>query len=136
MRLGKKLVPLFMLLATWAFSQNYQFPESKRPYLAIDLSNTLPGNELHDRLHYLVIGSDGIDLPDEIQQLLENINDEPMYHGKFTFQRSIYLRVLYNEHIAPDDKKFVCNYILEHPGDVFVEVRPIFQAYLNQVRPN
>lgn len=129
MSFDKKLLPLFLLLAGWAFAQNYQFPKSKKPYLVVDLSKTLAGNELHDRLHYLATGSDDVELPEFIVTLLEGINDEEMYHLKITFQRTAYLRIIYNENVDPADKEFVCDYILKSSNGVFEHVKPIFRAY-------
>lgn len=132
MRLGNLLFPLLMVVSSVVFSQQKNSPKTgEGDYIVIDLSKSLEGNKIIDRLYYLILNSQSVDLPAEITDFLDAIPDEPHLHHKLTLQREEILKVLYNNRIHPDDKKFICNhYLQDRSYEPLIPIMPYLEAYL------
>lgn len=113
----------------FGFAQN---SSSNGDYLVVDLSKTIPGNEIHDRLYYLTKWSDEVQLPDDVISFLDNIQDETGLHNKLTWLRTSILRVIYNPRISPEDKKFVCDHYIQSNDNQTGQIIPLLQNYLNK----
>lgn len=132
MRLGKLLIPLLMVVSSVVFSQQTNSTRAvEGDYIVIDLSKSLEGNKVHDRLYYLILNSHSVDLPSEITDFLDAIPDEPNLHHKLTLEREEILKVLYNNRIHPDDKKFICNhYLQDRSYEPLIPIMPYLEAYV------
>lgn len=131
MRLGKLLVPILLVSSSFAIAQNLKnSSQNTANYIKIDLSNSLAGNETHDRLYYLMLASEAVMLPTEVTQALDGIQDTES-HVKLNGQRAGILKVLYNDRISPDDKKFLSQHYLNSTKAVIAPIKHFFQEYLN-----
>lgn len=117
MRIKMLALSLFVMLTICSNAQNTSSAKSQGDYIVIDVSNSLEGNKIHDRLHYLITYSTEVDLPFQITDYLDSISDEPRLHQKLTSQREALLKVLYNERINPEDKKFLCKHFLDNSAE-------------------
>lgn len=132
MKLGRLLFPLLMVVSSVVFSQQINAPKTgESDYIVIDLSKSLEGNKIIDRLYYLTLNSQSVDLPAEITDFLDAIPDEPHLHHKLTWQREEILKVLFNKRIHPDDKKFICNHYLQNRSyEPLIPIMPYLEAYV------
>ncbi|MDX9705636.1 MAG: hypothetical protein RBT46_08020 [Weeksellaceae bacterium] len=126
MRLIRFFTFSLLLCASSLFAQNSQ--NNQGDYIVIDLSNTLPGNEIHDRLHYLFIASDEVELPETIINLLNSTQGEE-FHEKLTYLRGAIMKIIYHPRISPEDKRFVCNFYIQNSTNVELIV-PLLENYL------
>lgn len=134
MKLSWVFLP-FMVFIFSAFvnAQSYNLPVlDKDGYIEIDLSNSLEGNKRIDRIYYLTLYSQEVELPIEIVQFLATIPDNPEFHDKLTYQRTEILKILYNEKLSPDDKKFACDFYLGIDTIGVLPLHPLLQKYLNE----
>ncbi len=133
MKLRKLMTVLLMAVFSMMYSQ-----ESKKTnqgdYIKIDLSKSHPLNQTIDHLYYLNLNSQSVELPGKVIQFLESITDEnePHIHEKLTFQRSEILKVLYNERISPEDKRFLCAHYLEADSLGVNPIKDILRKYLKK----
>lgn len=124
---------LFVVSFSLAFAQNSDEKKSSE-YLVIDLSKSHPTNRIHDHLYYLTTYSVSVELPSEVVEFLESIpdGDNPDIHAKYNYQRSEILRVLYNEKISPEDKRFICNHYLGYTDSAGITpIQPMLQRYID-----
>lgn len=133
MRIKMIAVSLFVMLSTFSYAQNTSSAKSSQgDYIVIDVSNSLEGNKTIDRLYYLVNHSHTVDLPYQITDYLDTIEDEPRLHQKLTLQREELLKVLYNDRIDPKDKEFLCKHFLKNQDDAVL--KPIFTYFETYLR--
>lgn len=134
MRLSLVFLPfLVFMFSAFVNAQSQQSPPiNNEGYIEIDLSNSLEGNKIIDRIHYLNIYSQEVELPIEALQFLASIQDEPEFHDKLTYQRTEILKILYNERISPSDKEFLCEFYLGVDAIGIVPLHPLLQRYLDE----
>lgn len=135
MKLCKIILPIALVISSMGLSQEIQSADVKDNYIEIDLSQSHPNNRTIDRLYYLSNHSDSVELPADVLQFLESIDDgnDPNVHEKYTFQRSEILKVLYNERISPEDKKFICNHYLQiTDSQGITPIHLILQKYIDE----
>lgn len=126
--------PLMFLFFGTAYSQEFTPPVSfNGQYISIDLSKSLKGNEIHDRLHYLFEYSSNVELSQEILNSLNSIQDNPAYHQKLTSLRAAIFKILENPIVSPEDKKFVCNFYLSQSEIHFESIKPALKSYLSKL---
>ncbi|SMC43334.1 hypothetical protein SAMN06296427_102197 [Moheibacter sediminis] len=133
MRLMNLLIPAIMTGCSIVFSQEKN--TEKEDYIVIDLSKSHPNNRTLDYLYYLTINSAEVDLPLEIIEFLESIPDgnDSNLHTKYTYQRTEILKVIYNERISPEDKRFLCNHHLKITDSQGVNpIHPLLQKYIDR----
>lgn len=125
------LIPLFLMIFGFGFSQNSNL-QNRGDYLVVDLSKTIPGNEIHDRLYYLTQWSESVQLPEDVVAFIDNIQDEPGLHHKLSWLRSSIMKIIYNPRISPEDKKFVCNHYLQTNDNQTGQINQLLRDYLNK----
>lgn len=133
MRLSLVFLPfLVFMFSAFVNAQSQQSPPiNNEGYIEIDLSNSLEGNKIIDRIYYLTLYSQEVELPIETVQFLASIQDEPEFHDKLTYHRTKILKVLYNDRIHPNDKKFICKHYIENRVDTSLEpIVPYFETYM------
>lgn len=123
------IIPLLILISASGYAQK-SASENGENYLVVDLSKTLPGNEIHDRLYYLTKGSEDVQLPAELTTFLENVQDEPGLHSKLTWLRTSVLKIIYNPRVRSEDKKFVCNHYINEDNIQTSPIVPFLKDYL------
>lgn len=126
------MIPLLFLISGFGFSQN---PNSNKghdgDYLVFDASKSFQGNELIDHLQFLISNSESVEIPAEVINRLDAVQDEPSFHSKLTYMRASLLKVIYNEQISPDDKKFICEHYINSPyNENYKPILPMLEAYL------
>ncbi len=132
MKLSKLMTVLFMTVFSMMYSQ--ESDTKQVDYIKIDLSKSHPANHTIDHLYYLNLYSQSVELPADVMQFLRSIPDgnEQDIHEKLTFQRSEILKVLYNERISPEDKRFLCSHYLEVDSLGVNPIKDILQNYLEK----
>lgn len=128
----RKMIPLLFLISGFGFSQNLNSNKGHDgDYLVFDASKSFQGNELIDHLQFLISNSEAVELPAEVINRLDAVQDEPRFHSKLTYMRASLLKVIYNEQISSDDKKFICeHYINSSYNENYEPILPILEAYL------
>lgn len=126
MKLIRFFTVLLLIGSSSSLAQDSQ--NNRSDYIVIDLSNTLPGNEVHDRLHYLFVASESIELPSDVIGLLNSAQGEE-YHDKLTYLRAAILKIIHHPRISPDDKRFVCNFYIQNSQNIELIV-PLLKDYL------
>lgn len=134
MRLSLVFLPfLVFMFSAFVNAQSQQSPPiNNEGYIEIDLSNSLEGNKIIDRIYYLTLYSQEVELPIEVLQFLASIQDEPEFHDKLTYQRTEILKILYNERISPSDKEFLCEFYLGVDAIGIVPLHSLLQRYLDE----
>lgn len=132
LRFLKRVLPLLVLFSTYGFSQNSKTQVKNEDYLVIDLSKSLPGNIVHDRIHYLKVHSHSIELPLDIKSFLDSIEDIPELHLKYSYARTTILQILYNPKISPDDKRFICYYYKDANDEMIGPITKLLKNYLKE----
>lgn len=129
----KLITVLFLAVFGMLYSQESN-TNKQQDYIKIDLSKSHPANHTIDRLYYLSLNSQSVELTADIIQFLESIleGNEPQLHEKLTFQRSEILKVLYNDRISPEDKRFLCKHYLEFDDLGVNPIKGILQNYLER----
>jgi hypothetical protein len=125
-------VPL-LLISVVGYSQDFNSTSQHQNYLEFDPSKSFQGNELIDRLHFLISNSEEVELPVEVVNHLNAVQDEPIVHTKLTYMRASVLKVIYNERISPNDKKFICEHYLNSSNENYKPILPILQNYLKNL---
>lgn len=114
------LLNAVMLFSAFAFAQNTS-----------DNRQSLPGNETHDKLFYLLQDSKSTVLPAETVDFLESINDSDEVASKMFYYRSSILKALYNPAISKADKVFICEHYGNRDNDAIRPIRALLQQHLD-----
>lgn len=128
----RKIIPLLFLISGYGFSQNLNSNTGHGgDYLVFDASKSFQGNELIDHLQFLISNSESTALPANVESMLDAVQEDPQIHPKLTTMRASVLKVLYNERISPEDKKFICNhYLNQSNNDKYGPILSILQNYV------
>lgn len=131
MRLGRTILPLFLLFATGAMAQNSKNVEKPTSYLTFDASQSLEGNEMHDKMQFFIQNSSSIELSEDLQNLLDGIQDDPQLHAKLNHKRETILKILENPLIQIQDKKAIFTHIIQTNDQDFAPIISVLQTYVN-----
>ncbi len=115
------LLNAVMLFSAFAFAQN----------TSDNRQSSLPGNEIHDKLFYLLQDSKSTVLPESTVDLLESINDSDEVASKMFYYRSSILKALYNPAISKADKVFICEHYGNRDNDAIRPIRALLQQHLD-----
>lgn len=127
-----RLFPVLILLSGFGFSQSQSVRGSQEgEYLVFDSSKSFQGNELIDHLQFLISNSESTVLPANVESMLNAVQEDPQIHSKLTWMRASVLKVLYNERISPEDKRFISKHYANYPPDgKYGPIQPMLRAYL------
>ncbi len=115
------LLNVMLLFSAVAFSQTTSDSQQ----------SSLPGNEVHDKLFYLLNDSKNTVLPQTEIDLLQSINDQDDIAAKMFTYRSSILKVLYNPAISKQDKVFICQHFVEQDTDAISPIKSTLQQHLD-----
>lgn len=99
-------------------------------YLVFDASKSLPGNEIIDRIQFLMSNSEAVELPVDVVNKLNNLNDSSEVAQKLNFYRASILRVFYNPKISPKDKVFMAERYLSSQDSSIEPILPDIEKFL------
>ncbi len=114
------LLNAMMLFSAFAFSQT----SSGAP------QNSLPGNEIHDKLFHLLQDSKSTLLPENMIDLLQSINEPGDMASKMFTYRSSILKTLYNPAVSKQDKVFICQHYMGQDSEAIEPIKTILQQHL------
>lgn len=129
----KFLLPIFFIFSAIVTSQTKGTEKSgQSDYLEFDGSKSLPNNVNRDRLYFLRVNSENIQLPNEVFSLLDSANDPEELKEKYELARISTLKVLYNPRIKNEDKLFFCERIIGKNSDMYIPIKGLLENYLYQ----
>lgn len=114
------LMNLFLFFSTVAFSQTMSDAQQ----------SSLSGNEVHDKLFYLVKQSKNVALSSNTVELLNSVTDSQDVADKMFVYRSSILKVLYNPAVSKEDKVFISEHYLGQNNDAITPIRALLQQHL------
>lgn len=133
MRLRSFILPLFLVFYSIGYSQSVSEEKADQNYyLFFDVSKSLPGNLVHDKLHFLRINSENIQLPNDVLSYLDSLNDTEEVKDKYKLGRVSTLKVLYNPKIKLEDKVFFCTRILEKNSEMYINIHSFLEDFLKK----
>lgn len=101
-------------------------------YKVFDPSKSLPGNESHDKMHFLISNSEEVNLPADVLAFLDSNMSNDEIGPKLKSAQTAWLRVLYNPQIRKEDKMFVYEKLQAKSGQHVEAILPFFQNYLKK----
>ena len=131
MRLHLLLLPILLVVSSLGFAQNSNEKMSNQNnYLVFDASKSLAANIDHDRMYFLRVNSENIEIPSEFHSFLESSSDPEEFRSKYKWSRVSALRVMYNPKISKEDKLFFCKKILDKKSIEYAPIQSLMEDFL------
>lgn len=129
MKYPSLLVFIFIMAFVFVHGQNSSSQQHKNKS---SQQESLPGNEIHDRLYYMFLESESVKVPESAVIFLQSIEEPAETASKMMAARLRILKVIYNTKISAADKSFLCQHMSEANQALIWPIEPLLKEYLLQ----